>query len=62
MILTDAEIAELTRRERRPAQRRVLDALGIPYRIRPDGTLVVFKAYFNAPPQDRQTSPRLRLS
>jgi hypothetical protein len=62
MILTDAEIAELTRRERRPAQRRVLDALGIPYRVRPDGTLVVFKAYFNAPTQDRSPPPRLRLS
>jgi len=44
MILTEAEIVELTQKVRRPAQRRVLDALGIPYSIRPNGTVVIFRS------------------
>ena len=38
MLLTAREVAELTGRERRPAQRRALDAMGVPYRVRPDGS------------------------
>jgi hypothetical protein len=44
MILTDAEIAAITERERPKAQAKVLDALGVPYRPRPDGSLVVSRA------------------
>jgi hypothetical protein len=40
----------------------VLDALGVPYRLRPDGSIVVFKADLHAPAQIRQEPPRLRLS
>ena len=36
MLLTVREVAELTGRERRSAQRRALDAMGVPYRVRPD--------------------------
>ena len=43
MILSDAELVTLTRRVRRSAQARVLDELRVPYRRRPDGSLVVFR-------------------
>lgn len=42
MILNPDQLTELTNRTRRSAQRRVLLSLGIPYRQRPDGSLVVF--------------------
>lgn len=45
MFLTAEEIAELTRRKQRAAQRAVLNALGIQYKVRPDGTLVVARAH-----------------
>lgn len=61
MILTTTEIATLTGKQRRSAQRRVLDALGVPYRQRPDGTIVIFQTDVNAPAQNRPTPPRLRL-
>lgn len=41
MILTPEQLVELTRAKRSDAQRRELDHLGIPYRVRRDGTLVV---------------------
>jgi hypothetical protein len=44
MLLTNAELVELTRMRRQAAQRRVLDAIGVPYRMRPDGSLVVLRA------------------
>lgn len=44
MILTPAELVFITKRERPKAQAKVLDALGVPYRPRPDGSLVVSKA------------------
>lgn len=62
MILTKAELAELTGKVRLSAQARVLDALGIPYRRRPDGTIVVFReSVIYAPSEKRPTPPRLRL-
>lgn len=42
MILARDDIIELTGKVRRSAQARVLDALGIPYRRRTDGSIVVF--------------------
>jgi hypothetical protein len=39
--LTDAEVSALTRKQRPAAQRRVLDAMGYTYRLRPDGTFIV---------------------
>lgn len=50
MILTPAELEQLTGKSAR-AQKRygsqalVLDALGIPYTKRPDGTLIVFRRH-----------------
>lgn len=39
--LSDEELQELTKRERAAAQARVLDDLQVPYKRRPDGSLVV---------------------
>ena len=44
MILSHAQLAALTGRVRLSAQRRTLDHLRIPYRLRPDGSIVVFEA------------------
>lgn len=66
MLLTVREIAELTGRERRSAQCRALDAMGVPYRVRPDGSPAVLRtaaeaALGHASPQNRPPSPELRL-
>jgi hypothetical protein len=42
--LSDAEVADATRRRQPAAQMRVLDSWGVPYRRRPDGTLQVGRA------------------
>jgi hypothetical protein len=61
MFLTDSEITQLTGRTRHKAQAKVLDFMGIPYKSRPDGSLVVLR--FNlAPSEEKPSSPRLRLS
>lgn len=39
--LTDDELLSLTHRRRPSAQARALQAMGVPYRTRPDGTLLV---------------------
>ena len=39
--LTDAELQSLTHLRRPSAQARALRAMGVPYRTRPDGTLLV---------------------
>ena len=59
MFLSHAELIALTERTRRNAQRRVLDALRISYRLRPDGSIVVFREALNAPAQSRPASPTL---
>lgn len=41
MVLNEDELRRLTGRMRRSAQRRVLTALGIKHKRRPDGSLVV---------------------
>jgi len=41
MILSPEALKALTGKERTNAQRRVLDCLRVPYRVRPDKTLVV---------------------
>lgn len=43
MFLTRPEIEEMTGKLRRDAQRRVLDAMGVHYGVRPDGSLVVLR-------------------
>ncbi len=61
MILTDAELVEITKRKRHPAQARALRAMDIKYLIRPDGSLVVLKTYvehlLGGKPQARLKAP-----
>jgi len=38
ICLTDDELAQVTARRRPSAQARVLTAMAIPFRLRPDGT------------------------
>jgi hypothetical protein len=45
MFLTTEELKELTQRSRYGAQAVVLNALGITYKVRPDGTLAVLRAH-----------------
>lgn len=45
LTLDDDELRELTARQRSNAQRRALDALGIPYRLRHDRSLVVLRSH-----------------
>lgn len=45
MFLTQDEIVELTGKRRRESQRQVLNALGVVYKVRPDGSLVVARAH-----------------
>lgn len=69
MLLTPDDLVELTGKRRSAGQREVLTALGIAYRIRPDGTLAVLRVVAelalghngNATTQNRPASPRLRL-
>lgn len=61
MILTRAELSELTGKVRACAQARVLEAIGVPYVRRPDGTIVVFKEHIHAPKESRQRPPQLRI-
>lgn len=45
MFLDNEEIKEMTDRKTRAAQRKMLNALGIVYRIRADGGLLVLRAH-----------------
>jgi hypothetical protein len=63
MILTPADLVLLTGRTRHSAQRRVLDALAVPYRCRPDGSIVVMQEDVRreSTPKEGSRSPALRL-
>lgn len=61
--LSHDELFELTNRSRPSAQRKVLDSMGIVYRVRPDGSVVLFRSELsNASTQTESKSPKLRLS
>lgn len=45
MFLTNEEVKELTSKSQRASQTKVLNALGITYKIRPDGSLIVLRAH-----------------
>jgi hypothetical protein len=45
IVLSEDEVVELTGKRRASAQARVLDFMGIPYRPRPDGSLVVLRIH-----------------
>lgn len=63
MLLTDADLVALTGRSRPTAQARQLAALGIPYRRRTDGTIVVLLRDLDRgqTPEVRPTSPAVRV-
>ena len=62
MILTPEEVRELTSRTRPAWQARVLDHLAIPYRRRPDGSLVVLRVHVEClPATGRGHEPQLRF-
>lgn len=43
LLLSPDELAELTGKSTSRAQARVLDAIGVPYRARPDRSLIVLR-------------------
>jgi hypothetical protein len=45
MFLTYEQLIELTGKTQKAAQRRVLDAMAIEYKVRPNGTLVVHEEH-----------------
>lgn len=65
IVLTEAELKELTDKDRSPAQARELDHMGIPYRTRRDGSLAVLRIHVETingrPVEDRLPEPRLTL-
>lgn len=62
MLLTDAEIAALTGRRRRDAQRRALHYMGIEHRVRPDGSLAVLSAHVESVLSGGAASSRTRTT
>lgn len=50
ITLSDDEVQALTMRRRVDAQRRALDAMGIPYRVRHDKTLAVMRSHVERDP------------
>lgn len=60
MILTRAEVAELTGYVRFRAQARALDCMRIGYRLRPDGSPVVLRSHVEGRVESRE--PQLRLA
>lgn len=66
ILLSDDELAELTQRQRASKQREVLLQLAIPFKIRPDGSLVVLRAAMEAAlgyaqTNHKPTSPTVRV-
>ncbi|MGO4763854.1 DUF4224 domain-containing protein [Cupriavidus sp. 2KB_3] len=45
MFLTSAELRELTQRVQFRAQAVVLNTLGVAYKVRPDGSIIVLRAH-----------------
>lgn len=45
MFLNESDIADLTKRKRASAQQKQLNAMGIQYKVRADGSLVVLQAH-----------------
>jgi aminopeptidase-like protein len=65
VFLTATEIRDLTGRRLCDAQRRALEHMGIPFRVRPDGSLAVLRAHVEAIPggtiSTTQREPELHL-
>ena len=60
LTLTPAELVELTGKQRPSAQARVLSALGIPYQIRPNGSLLILRSRLETE-NERPASSAVRL-
>lgn len=64
-ILTSTELVAITGRIRRSFQVKELEAMGIPYRLRSDKSIVVFRSELPGHEQatkTKQRTPRLCLS
>jgi hypothetical protein len=61
MILSTADLIKLTDKVQKSAQARVLKHMGIPFKTRPDKSIVVFLADINAPAQTQPRTPSLRI-
>lgn len=62
VILSPAALRELTDKRRSDAQARELQHLGIPFRTRRDGSIIVLEEHVNgSAAQKRPASPALRL-
>ncbi len=66
MLLTEDELIELTGMQKRAAQCRVLDAIRVPYRVRPNGSIIVLRAAVDlalggVPAAQAPKQPELRL-
>jgi hypothetical protein len=48
MFLTHDDIATLTGKQQHNAQRRVLNAMGIIHKLRPDGSIVVLERHLHS--------------
>lgn len=60
MILSNAELVNLTKRERSDAQARELKHLGIPFTQRRDKSIVVFRSAVEKSPQATIREPELQ--
>jgi hypothetical protein len=66
LTLTHEEIVEITGKKRPRSQREELRQIGIPFRLRSDGSPIVLRAVVEmelgyAPKETRPASPRLRV-
>lgn len=62
LCLNAEEVAELTGKQRCGAQARALTAMGIPFRTRPDGSIVVLRIHVEYETTEKEpASPALRL-
>lgn len=68
MILSDDELIALTRRTQHAAQARMLRAMGIDHKVRPDGSLIVARLVVDEflgvslKPKTTSKEPRLELA
>lgn len=62
IYLTDSEIQAITGKRRNSARARVLDFLGIPYKPRADGVIIIsrqaYEAAMSVPAKRRRASPQ----
>jgi len=62
LTLTDDEIQQITNRQRRFAQAKMLTALGIRHKVRPDGSILVFRTAVEKLGAERTPrEPQMRL-